>query len=116
MHSINAKITDIHIGSRVNIDGLDWECTHLNAGSTDIVRLRQVNGEQTRKMPIPYLADLNEEGRAYLIRHVIPRKQDLMDIYDLSPAERRDFERCCAGVTISLAHANCSKKKAYKSA
>lgn len=113
MDSINAKITDIHIGSRVHIDGLDWECTQLNAGSTDIVRLRQVNGEQIRKMPISYLADLNEEGRASLIRHVIPRKQDLMDIYDLSPAERRDFERCCAGATIFLAHANCSRKKAY---
>ena len=52
MHSINAKITDIHIGSRVNIDGLDWECTHLNAGSTDIVRLRQVRADQKNANPL----------------------------------------------------------------
>lgn len=112
MDCINTKITDINIGSRVNIDGLDWECTQLNVGDTETVRLRQVNGDQTRAMPIQYLAELREDGRASLTRHVVPRKQTLMEIENLNPAERRDFERCCTGVTIALAHAKGCRKKA----
>ncbi|PNE04259.1 integrase catalytic subunit [Alcanivorax sp. MD8A] len=114
MESTKAKITDIRVGSRVNIDGIDWECTYLDAGGVDAVRLRQVNGNQTRSIPRSHLAELREEGRATLTRHVVPHKQTLMDAHDLSPSERRDFERCCAGVKISIAHSGCSKQMAYK--
>jgi putative transposase len=114
MESVNAKITDIRIGSRVEIDGIDWECTRLNAEGKDVVRLRLVNGDQTRKLPLSHLAELREEGRATLTRHVAPIKQTLMDAHDLSPSERRDFERCCAGTNISLEYSGCSKQKAYQ--
>jgi transposase InsO family protein len=109
-HPINVP-SDIGISSRISIDGREWECTNASTGLENKVRLREVDGSNTIALTRPYIQELWEEERAVITRHVKQAQTRALELHNLNPTERRNFDRQCAGVTFMLETEH--KKKAY---
>ena len=109
-HPVNVP-SEIGVSSRISIDGREWECTNASTGLENKVRLREVDGSNTIALTRQYIQELWEEERAVITRHVKEAQTRALELHNLNPTERRNFERQCAGVTFMLEKGQ--KKKAY---
>ncbi len=105
--------SDIKISSRIEIDGKEWECTNTATGLSKKLRLRELNGSNTIELTREHVQELWEDERAVITRHVKDAQTRALELHNLNPTERRNFERQCAGVTLMLESE--SKKRAYAS-
>ncbi|MFT7293004.1 MAG: putative transposase [Pseudohongiellaceae bacterium] len=111
-NKIEQSAKNLSVGSRVTIDGREWECTNTSAGINKSMRLREVIGSNTMVLPHEHLQELFEEQRLEITRAVEKAQSYATHLHNLTAPERRDFERKCAGVTILIDTQGCSRKLA----